>query len=58
MSIAANLFFKEPIRSSPYGEPAEHWELDENGQPTQKLLSIRRPAHFLTPIPQPIWGMR
>jgi type III restriction enzyme len=30
-----------------------HWELDEQGQPTQKILETRRRADFITPIPKP-----
>ena len=35
-------FFKEPILNSPYEYPAKHWELDESGQPTQKINHYRR----------------
>ena len=30
-----------------------HWELDEFGQPTQKIIERRRSAKFITPIPKP-----
>jgi type III restriction enzyme len=30
-----------------------HWELDEAGQPTQKIIESRRNAKFITPIPKP-----
>lgn len=46
-------FFKQPILNSPYGYPGRHWELDEAGQPTQNIVSRRRPAEFITPIPKP-----
>lgn len=49
----SNLFFEKPILNSPYGYPSQHWELDETGQPTQKILEARRRAEFLTPIPKP-----
>ncbi len=49
----SNPFFDHPIVNSPYECPAKHWELDEEGQPTQKLLAARRPAKFVTPIPKP-----
>ena len=49
----SNPFFDHPILNSPYECPAKHWELDEEGQPTQKLLAARRPAKFVTPIPKP-----
>lgn len=46
-------FFDKPILNSPYESPARHWELDEAGQPTQRILEKRRPARFITPIPNP-----
>jgi hypothetical protein len=39
--------------NSPYREPARHWELDDSGQPTQRILESRRRAEFVTPIPKP-----
>lgn len=48
-----NLFFKAPILNSPYEYPSRHWELDEQGQPTQKIIENRRMAEFITPIPKP-----
>jgi len=48
-----NPFFDHPILNSPYKEPARHWELDDRGQPTQKILEERRAAKFITPIPKP-----
>ncbi|MGM0681630.1 MAG: restriction endonuclease, partial [Thermodesulfobacteriota bacterium] len=48
-----NRFFEQPILNSPYDYPARHWELDEQGQPTQKIIESRRKAEFLTPIPKP-----
>ena len=49
----SNPFFDHPILNSPYAYPARHWELDESGQPTQKVSEKRRPAEFVTPIPKP-----
>lgn len=46
-------FFSKPILNSPYACPSRHWELDEQGQPTQKIIETRRPAEFITPIPKP-----
>jgi type III restriction enzyme len=46
-------FFDQPILNSPYAYPAQHWELDESGQPTQQVIARRRPAEFITPIPRP-----
>src|SRR5271157_1169111 len=49
----ANPFFDRPILNSPYECPRRHWELDEQGQPTQKIIEDRRRAEFITPIPKP-----
>ncbi|MBC5821952.1 MAG: DEAD/DEAH box helicase family protein [Candidatus Eremiobacteraeota bacterium] len=46
-------FFSNPILNSPYEYPGEHWELDEQGQPTQKTVPGRRSPRFITPIPRP-----
>ena len=48
----ANLFHERPILNSPYEYPNKHWELDEEGQPTQKVLKYRRAADFITAIPK------
>lgn len=53
---ASGLFYSQPILNSPYEAPARHWELDESGQPTQKILNYRRPASFITPVPLPKKG--
>ncbi len=49
----ANQFFKRPILNSPYAYPARHWELDEDGQPTNRVIEGRRAAKFITPVPAP-----
>jgi type III restriction enzyme len=49
----SNPFFDHPILNSPYEYPLRHWELDEDGQPTQKIIERRRSAKFITPIPKP-----
>jgi len=49
----SNPFFDQPILNSPYAYPSRHWELDESGQPTQKVIENRRGAKFITPIPKP-----
>ena len=46
-------FFKNPILNSPYKYPDCHWELDDDGQPTQKIVERRRRAEFISPIPKP-----
>jgi type III restriction enzyme len=51
--MSNNAFYEHPIQNSPYEYPQKHWELDGEGQPTQKLLEMRRPADFITPIPLP-----
>jgi type III restriction enzyme len=49
----SNAFFDRPILNSPYEAPLRHWELDEQGQPTQRIIPERRKAEFITPIPKP-----
>lgn len=49
----SNPFFDHPILNSPYTAPDRHWELDANGQPTQKIVERRRLAEFISPIPKP-----
>jgi type III restriction enzyme len=49
----SNPFFDHPILNSPYVRPLRHWELDAEGQPTQKIIETRRRAEFITPIPKP-----
>lgn len=46
-------FFSRPILNSPYEYPSRHWELDDKGQPTQRIIASRRGAKFITPIPRP-----
>src|SRR5437867_2648995 len=48
-----NPFYERPILNSPYSYPLRHWELDQQGQPTQRTLESRRRAEFITPIPKP-----
>ena len=48
-----NRFFEQPILNSPYEYPKRHWELDDQGQPTQQIIEERRRAKFITPIPKP-----
>ena len=52
-SASSNAFFEHPILNSPYECPPRHWELDDSGQPTQKIIEQRRSAKFITPIPKP-----
>jgi len=46
-------FFTRPILNSPYDSPTRHWELDDKGQPTQQIVTARRAARFISPIPKP-----
>ena len=48
-----NQFFERPILNSRYDYPTQYWELDEHGQPTQRIIESRRRAEFITPIPKP-----
>ena len=48
-----NRFFEQPILNSPYAYPSRHWELDDQGQPTQQIIERRRKAEYITPIPKP-----
>ena len=41
-----NQFFEKPILNSPYEYPSRYWELDETGQPTQRIIESRRRAEF------------
>src|SRR6266478_7005105 len=49
----ANEFFEKPVLNSPYEYPRKHWELDDQGQPTQRIIEDRRRVQFITPIPRP-----
>lgn len=46
-------FFEDPILNSPYERPTRHWELDEEGIPTQRIVKRRRKSRLITPIPEP-----
>ena len=46
-----NAFFEKPVLNSPYERPNLHWELDGAGQPTQKIIEIRRQVSFITAVP-------
>jgi type III restriction enzyme len=48
-----NPFFDRPILNSPYQAPNRHWELDDAGQPTQRIVESRRKVSLITPIPKP-----
>lgn len=42
-----------PIVNSPYDEPAHHFELDDQGRPSGRILDYRRPSEFFVPVPKP-----
>src|ERR687895_84145 len=46
-------FFERPILNSPYQYPSRHWELDADGQPTNRILEARRRSELITPVPKP-----
>lgn len=46
-------FFEKPILNSPYAYPGQHWELDEDGQPTNNIIQSRRRSELITPVPKP-----
>ena len=48
-----NSFYEHPILNSPYKPPSRHWELDDQHQPTERIIETRRSADFITPIPKP-----
>jgi len=41
-----NRFFERPILNTPYSYPLRHWELDDQGQPTQQIIENRRRAEL------------
>jgi len=45
-------FFEHPILNSPYLYPGRHWELDKDGQPTNKIVESRRRSDLTTPVPK------
>ena len=49
----ASSFFDQPILNSPYSYPNRHWELDSEGQPTEKISETRRRSSYVTPVPKP-----
>jgi type III restriction enzyme len=46
-------FFEQPILNSPYEYPGRHWELDADGQPTNRTFETRRRSELITPVPKP-----
>ena len=46
-------FFERPILNSPYEYPRQHWELDKDGQPVDRIIETRRRSDLITPVPKP-----
>jgi type III restriction enzyme len=46
-------FFERPILNSPYTYPGRYWELDADGQPTNRIVKARRRSELITPVPKP-----
>src|SRR5690606_35168586 len=36
-----------------YEYPGRHWELDADGQPTDRIIELRRRSDLITPVPKP-----
>lgn len=49
----SDMFFERPILNSPYEHPRRHWELDSDGQPTNRIIENRRRSDLTTPFPKP-----
>ncbi|WP_425044647.1 BPTD_3080 family restriction endonuclease [Primorskyibacter sp. S87] len=45
-------FFEHPILNSPYTVPAEHWELDTSGRPTDRIIPSRRRSDLISAMPK------
>ena len=44
-------FFENPILNSPYRHPGRHWQLDEDGRPTNLVEHDRRSSALWTALP-------
>lgn len=51
--VMSGTFFENPILNSPYADPARHWHLDKDGQPTSEIVDSRRKSALITPVPKP-----
>ena len=45
-------FFEKPILNSPYMIPKQHWELDGDGRPTDKVIEKRRSFALISATPR------
>ena len=41
-----NRFFEAPILNGPYAYPIRHWELDDQGQPTQRFADATKQSRI------------
>jgi len=46
-------FFEQPILNSPYLAPGKHWELDDDGRPTDTVIFKRRRSDLISAMPKP-----
>ena len=46
-------FFEQPILNSPYKIPEQHWELDDDGRPTDIVIEKRRRSDLISAMPKP-----
>ena len=46
-------FSEQPILNSPYKYPAQHWELGDDGIPTDRISERRREAKHVVPVLPP-----
>jgi type III restriction enzyme len=44
-------FFEKPILNSPYAMPKKHWELDDDGRPTDSVFERRRRSAHISAMP-------
>jgi len=45
-------FFEKPILNSPYLMPTRHWEMDDDGRPTDRVIETRRRSDLISAMPQ------
>ncbi|MEI4197319.1 hypothetical protein V8359_16080 [Roseovarius sp. E0-M6] len=45
-------FFEQPILNTPYTMPDRHWELDNEGRPTDRIIDTRRRSDLIAAMPQ------
>ncbi|WP_369126386.1 BPTD_3080 family restriction endonuclease [Roseovarius nitratireducens] len=45
-------FFEKPVLNTPYAMPTRHWELDDDGRPTDRVIDSRRRSDLISAMPQ------